>query len=203
MESPLPAFARYLMTQRLNIHYADVNAAGSYFVLTLFIAIGLTLVPKGRAWFLSVVLVGSSAWIAGSRLAMMTGLLAILLPAGARAMRIRRGGVRGTTLAVAALVLALLSATPRISSPSAGISSRRSPPCRSDGSLPRRAFGWRRRRPLFGVGMGRYYSRSGEFSSPELLRMFPPAIHENAHNNFLQLLAELGMVGLRRSSGCS
>ena len=49
--------------------------------------------------------------------------------------------------------------------------------------------------PSFGVGIGRYYSRSGEFSSPELLESFPPAIHENAHNNFLQILAELGVVG--------
>ena len=38
--------------------------------------------------------------------------------------------------------------------------------------------------------------RSGEFSSPRLLTIFPPAIHENAHNNFLQILAELGVVGL-------
>jgi hypothetical protein len=50
--------------------------------------------------------------------------------------------------------------------------------------------------PVFGIGIGRYYSRSGEFSSQELLTNFPPAIHENAHNNFLQILAELGMLGL-------
>ena len=49
--------------------------------------------------------------------------------------------------------------------------------------------------PWFGVGLGRYYSRSGEFSSPELLASFPPAVHENAHNNFFQVLAELGIVG--------
>ncbi len=49
--------------------------------------------------------------------------------------------------------------------------------------------------PAFGVGIGRFYARSGEFSSPELLVSFPPAIHENAHNNFLQILAELGIVG--------
>ena len=49
--------------------------------------------------------------------------------------------------------------------------------------------------PLFGAGIGRYHSRSGEFSSPRLLELFPPAIHENAHNNFMQILAELGIVG--------
>ncbi len=196
LESPLPAFARYLMTQRLNIHYADVNAAGSYFVLALFAAIGLTLVPKGRAWFLSIVLVGSSAWIAGSRLAMMTGLLAILLPAGARAMRIRRGGVRGTTLAVAALVLALLSATAAYLVPERGNQQSAITAVQVRWELAQTSVRMAASAPLFGVGVGRYYSRSGEFSSPELLRIFPPAIHENAHNNFLQILGELGIVGL-------
>jgi O-antigen ligase len=46
--------------------------------------------------------------------------------------------------------------------------------------------------PLFGVGVGRYYAVSGEFSSPQLLRTY---LRENAHNNFLQILAELGIVG--------
>jgi hypothetical protein len=48
---------------------------------------------------------------------------------------------------------------------------------------------------VFGVGIGRYYARSGEFSSSELLTMFPVATHENAHNNFFQITAELGIVG--------
>ena len=39
------------------------------------------------------------------------------------------------------------------------------------------------------------YQSSGEFGSPELLRIFPRAGSENAHNNFLQILAELGLVG--------
>ena len=49
--------------------------------------------------------------------------------------------------------------------------------------------------PAFGVGIGRFYSRSGEFSSSGAAQEFPPAVHENAHNNFLQILAELGIVG--------
>ena len=50
--------------------------------------------------------------------------------------------------------------------------------------------------PVFGIGLGEFYQRSGEFSSPELLALFPPAQHENAHNNFLQILAETGLTGL-------
>jgi hypothetical protein len=47
-------------------------------------------------------------------------------------------------------------------------------------------------RPVFGIGIGRYSLDSEEFSTsalPSFLR------RENAHNNFLQILAELGFVG--------
>jgi len=50
-------------------------------------------------------------------------------------------------------------------------------------------------RPAFGIGLGQFTQRAGEFSSPELVAKFPVASHENAHNNFLQIAAELGLVG--------
>jgi hypothetical protein len=50
-------------------------------------------------------------------------------------------------------------------------------------------------RPTFGIGLGEFYQRSGEFSSADLIAKFPRAIHENAHNNFLQVAAELGLAG--------
>ncbi len=127
---------------------------------------------------------------------MMAGLLAILVPAGARAMRIRRGSIRGTTLAVAALVLALLSAAAAYLVPERGNQQSAITAVQVRWELARTSLRMAASAPLFGVGVGRYYSRSGEFSSPELLRIFPPAIHENAHNNFLQILGELGIVGL-------
>jgi hypothetical protein len=52
-------------------------------------------------------------------------------------------------------------------------------------------------RPLFGVGIGLFQQQSTSFSSARLLEIFPPArIGENAHNNFLQVAAELGVLGL-------
>ena len=48
---------------------------------------------------------------------------------------------------------------------------------------------------MFGIGVGEFSQRSGEFSSPELIAKFPVAIHENAHNNFVQVAAELGAAG--------
>ena len=54
-----------------------------------------------------------------------------------------------------------------------------------------------RTHPVFGIGLGEFYPRSAEYSSPELLAKFPAiaARGENAHNNFVQVAAELGIVG--------
>jgi hypothetical protein len=49
--------------------------------------------------------------------------------------------------------------------------------------------------PVFGIGIGEFHQRSGEFSSPELIALFPPARNENAHNYPVQVLAEMGLVG--------
>jgi hypothetical protein len=48
-------------------------------------------------------------------------------------------------------------------------------------------------RPLFGVGVGQYYRASALFLSPQLAWNYGM---ENAHNNFLQIGAELGLAGL-------
>jgi hypothetical protein len=49
--------------------------------------------------------------------------------------------------------------------------------------------------PVFGVGIGRYYVLSSQFADPKLLAyMWRP--HENAHNYFVQVLAEMGFPGL-------
>jgi hypothetical protein len=47
--------------------------------------------------------------------------------------------------------------------------------------------------PLFGIGIGRYFDRSMEFSSESLPARYR---RQNAHNNFLQVMGELGLVGL-------
>jgi O-antigen ligase len=195
LEAPLAAFVRYLLTFRLNVHYADVNAAGSYFVAMLFIALGLACAPKGRAWSIAVVLIASSLWLSGSRMAYIAGVLSILLPAIVFSARITRVGVRGTVLTAAALALAVLAGAAAYAIPARGNQKSPLTAFTVRWELALTSVRMLSTSPVFGVGIGRYYSRSGEFSSPELLRLFPPAVHENAHNNFLQLLAELGIVG--------
>jgi O-antigen ligase/polysaccharide polymerase Wzy-like membrane protein len=47
--------------------------------------------------------------------------------------------------------------------------------------------------PWFGVGIGRYYEASGALLASSSLATY--YFKENAHNNFLQIAAELGLVG--------
>jgi hypothetical protein len=47
--------------------------------------------------------------------------------------------------------------------------------------------------PWFGVGIGRDYEMSGQFMPQSIYWFF---FHENAHNNFLQIAGELGVIGL-------
>jgi O-antigen ligase len=195
-DAPATAFVRLVLTERVNVHYGDLNAAGSYFVMALFAAVGLTRRPKGLPWLLSVLVIGGSVWVTGSRMAVMAGMLAMVLPAIARAWRMRRGTVRSTSLASAALLLALLAAVAAYAIPERGNQRSAVTAAHVRWELARTSLRMTASNPSFGVGIGRFYSRSGEFSSQELLESFPPAIHENAHNNFLQILAELGVVGL-------
>ena len=48
-------------------------------------------------------------------------------------------------------------------------------------------------RPVFGVGVGTFWNRSAEYIPARWKGIYT---HENAHNNFLQILAELGALGL-------
>jgi O-antigen ligase len=193
--APVEAFVRLFLTERVNVHYGDLNAAGSYFVLALFAAAGLSMRRRGRPWLIAVVLIACSVWITGSRMAVMAGMLATALPAGARAWRMRRGRLRGTAIAAAALLLGVLTGIAAYAIPERGNQRSATTAAQVRWELARTSVRMTASSPSFGVGIGRFYSRSGEFSSPELLASFPPAIHENAHNNFLQILAELGIVG--------
>jgi O-antigen ligase len=50
--------------------------------------------------------------------------------------------------------------------------------------------------PLLGVGIGHFQSESRAWIAPDLIQIFPPAAAgENAHNNFLQVMAEVGIPG--------
>lgn len=190
------ALAERVATVRINEHYGDVNAAGSQFALLFFVAAGLCFDRRRphAGWLPVALMLALGVWMSGSRTALVAVLVAIALltAAWAHVWSPRRG-----RLAVwgAAAVLAL-TAVAADYTPTRGNQTASSMAVRIRVELARTAGRMVADSPVFGIGPGQFYQRSGEFSSPELLAMFPAARHENAHNNFLQVLSETGVIGL-------
>jgi O-antigen ligase len=182
-------------TMRLNVHYRDVNAAGSYFVMVLLLAVALAAAARGvrrLPWLSSAAVIAIGLWLTSSRVAVLAGGLAagVVLLIGEMS-RGRARAVRAIAVAAAGLVLLAAAA---IALPQRG--TQKSSLLAADVRLGLIQTGVRmmESRPVFGIGLGEFSQRSGEFSSPELIAKFPVAVHENAHNNFVQVGAELGIA---------
>jgi O-antigen ligase len=180
---------------RWNVHYADFNAAGSYFMMATLVAVALAVaVPARRAaWLAGAALLAVALWLTGSRAAYVSGVLGLAAAVlAARVRAARRGLVAAGAIAFAALALVAIIAA---LAPERG--NQQSALLSMDVRLGMAQVGARMiaTRPVFGIGLGQFAQRSGEFSSPELVAKFPVAINENAHNNFIQVAAELGLVG--------
>jgi O-antigen ligase len=188
------AFTHYLFTIRITTILPDVNAAGSYFVMMAVAAFGLGLAaPRTRwIWAGAACLLLAALWLTGSRAALLAlpiGCAAALVTTfGARA-ELRRKSVGIVALAALA-ISALGAALPYVPQGPKRSTARLAMEIRWD--LARAAAAMAAAHPVFGVGIGGFEPASGEFFSERLRRRFP---RENAHNNFLQLLAELGVVG--------
>lgn len=180
---------RLFLTMRLS-QQTDVNAAASILVLALVASIGVA-----RGWktiLLGIVALG--LWSAGSRIAFAGLTLVLAAPIGIAILRGSRR-VRWTAAGSAAAVV-LLAAVIAINYP-AGRNQGLTTAVRTRGLLTRVALRMTRSAPVFGVGISRFYAKSGEVAGPEMEKVFGPTVtHENAHNNFLQVLAEQGIVGL-------
>lgn len=186
---------QHLVTARLNVHYADVNAAGSVFALLLFVAAGLAAARgSARLWGAAAGLIGLGLWMTASRTALFACPVALAITAGVAARRRLSPGYRPAAALAALLLLAAAGAA--VYAPARG--NQKSSSIAAQVRVGMAGTTWRmlQESPLVGIGLGQFYQRSGEFSSPALLAVFPRAQHENAHNNFLQILAETGLIGL-------
>lgn len=182
---------------RFHSQYSDVNAAGSAFVIVLLAGIGLALsfrVPWQRAlaWSaVGTVLVG--LWLSGSRAALAATLVvlaarplvSVLSRPGRRAVL---GAVAGM-VAVAALAGLLYALYPAARNVGLGVAFE------TRKIMVGTAFNAAASAPVFGIGIGRFYERSQEFGAIGLAP-YMNAAYENAHNQFLQTLAELGGIGI-------
>ena len=177
---------------RLSGHVGDVNAAGSYFAMIACLALGMALRERGgrrAAWIVLAGASGAGLWFSESRsaLAAAAAVLAVtaLWAATTRFSTLVRGGV------LTAVVLAIL-----------GAGALRARLLETDPTY--RGAGFREQffqtsvrmiahRPAFGLGIGQYNRMSALFLSPQLAWTYG---FENAHNYFLQIGGDLGLVGL-------
>lgn len=187
----LAALASYVSTIRVNIHYADLNAAGSYFAMTLMIAVGLWTRHRVVA-LIAAPIIAAGLWLSGSRFAMA----AVFVAAAGMALAAWRRAPSMLARSAVAVALALLVAA-------AGMLSVRYPEGRNSKAwaafvfrmdLARAGLQMTAERPLTGVGLGRFYYLSDRYAPEALAKL--GFSRENAHNQFVQILAELGVPGL-------
>ena len=193
-----------LLVSRTSIHVADVNAAGSYFAMAGFVALALafwrpaTEAPRARGnadgrWLAVAVAVFAAVWLTGSRMAVLATIGALVVTAAAAGpIRLRQRSrwwvvsmAIGAAIVLGAIAIGL---DPRPAA-ARGVSNMIN---------MRAAFMLTGLRmvasaPAFGVGIGRYFEMSGRFMPSSIYWFY---FHENAHNNFLQIAGELGLVGL-------
>ena len=185
---------------RLSMAFPDFNAAGSYFAMMLLATVGLAASARGFArwrWIGTGVLVTAALGLTGSRAAvggLVLGGLSVVAWLALRTGRLRRRTAAAVGLAIImAASGAMLARDDRNRGLLATVQTR------VDLNLAavRAAIDY----PVFGVGIGRYWWVSERYLSPvtrDILRAGsgdPSLTRENAHNNYLQLLAELGLCG--------
>ena len=177
---------------RINVSYGDVNAAGSYFALAAVVAIGTMLtMRRARAWTVAAatVIIVAAAWTTGSRAgvaAILVGTVALLLfrlrdPVH---RKIASRGLLGCCVA-AVLFVALFPNPIAGAGTSVGWVVRR--------EMARISLAMLQQRPWFGVGVGTFYDTSAAFLPASPIGAY--YARENAHNNVLQIVAEVGIIG--------
>jgi O-antigen ligase len=179
---------------RISPQIGDYIAAGSYFSLCWLVALGLAVaLPRRRfVWAAAGVPLIVGLYLTGSRsvIAAAVGGLVVLVLAVTRR---RVVPVRGLVVfAVLATVVMVVSFRWMVGHDVAGETARQSLLVRTE--LLHTGVKVIASRPLFGVGIDRFYIVAGPLASPELNALWPT--RKNPHNDFLRFGGELGLVGL-------
>ena len=187
------ALTELVLHRRWSAHVADVNAAGSFFAMAMFIAFGLAV--TNRRFLFGWIAGGFALLVATVLTQSRTAVVAVILVTACLVAISTIGRIIGARKAAGLALVALCACAVGLW-----------------WQLPREYFGptasdavkirwlflgttWRMllANPLFGVGVGQYTLWSYHFAAPELLVFYQ---RENAHNNFAQIAGELGIVGL-------
>jgi len=172
-------------------HVADFNAAGSYFAMVVVLSLGMAARARGRsraAWAMMVAANAVGLWFSESRSAITASCIVVAVAAGwLLTARLTRQARLAT---VAALIVCGIAA--------AGVRAymlQRDPTFHGAGfrsQFNETSLRMIAARPLGGIGIGQYYATSALFLTPQMAWTYG---HENAHNYFLQIAAELGIPG--------
>ncbi len=193
---PIAALWHHWLTTRISPHYPDVNAMGSYFAMGAVVWMSRVLAPVATpvtraASAGAAVVVLAALWLTGSRAA----LLATAAPGLVLWLGVRRSSRRTLLIVTAVAVAGGLLFT----------AAQRDPASRSPAStalfirveLAKVGAHMTVDAPWFGVGLGEFRDQSTRYISPALVDVFSvTAGGENAHNQLIQVAAELGLVGL-------
>jgi hypothetical protein len=182
---------RLIGDARLAAYVGDLNAAGTHFAMILCLSLGLSIRERGRwrgVWMAASVACGVGLWLSASRTA--EGAAGLLIPTVAlwaatvgwpRTRRVRViGGALGVLLLLGGLATWRIEQNPAYSE----LGFRR--------QFVMSSYRIIARHPYFGIGAGQYYNDSPLFLTPYLAWTYGS---ENAHNNFLQLATETGVIG--------
>jgi O-antigen ligase len=176
---------------RFSAHVLDPNAAASHFVLVLCLSLGLAMRERGgrRAfWCVAAAACVAGLWMSRSRSAeAAAGLVipaAFVWAATTEWTRAKRLSLLGGVLAVL-LVFGAVRAVQIEGDPTYTASGFRQ-------QFVMSSFRVIGTHPYLGIGAGRYFRDSPNFLTPQLAWSYGS---ENAHNNFLEITTEAGIIG--------
>jgi len=183
----------FLAARRWNAHISDINAAGSFFAMGMFIAFGMALQRSHYrfAWIAAACLLGLTTWMTHSRTAIAAVLLILVCLAASAMLRGLVSVKTAVAIAATGSVVLMVALWNYLGPGYFGQGAQ-------SAIRVRWLFlgtTWRMlvAEPLFGLGIGQYFLWSRQFASPEMLLHYQ---RENAHNNFAQIAGELGIAGL-------
>jgi O-antigen ligase len=180
---------------RISPQIPDYIAAGSYFSLCWLAALGSAMAAARRErllWLAAGVPAIGALYLTGSRsviAAALAGLAAFVIIALRRRLPAARTVVPFAAVAILAMVLGFSWMTGR---DVAGETAKQSLIVRRELLLA--GMRLMATRPVFGVGIDRFYLLAGAHGSPELHALWQGRM--NPHNDFIRFGAELGLVGM-------
>jgi len=202
-----------LQADRISVHVTKVNTAGSSFVLFLPVLIGLAMSstqssrrqPSVRVLHWTVTAAGAglllaALWMTGSRAALISGLLVAV---GASAYPVMKRRLEHTKLRLVGAVVVAGGVLTALLAFGLYVKAERVNQAGSalGATLHVRALMWRAAlttlaaRPFFGTGIGQFQYQVATFAPGATLLTIDSLGRFNAHNQFLEVAAELGLIG--------